>query len=181
MADALAFVSAAESALGWPPGAFQEVYRRNQREIMSDRLEEDVLATAVIRLVKEKGSWRGPAADLLVALDEYRPPYGRGGRELPTKPNKLSAALQRLKPLLHEAGIACERGKTSERNATRFIVLHRIPEPKATKITRPRLLASPMPKTQVRPKPGSRARVRLPRSPRPRRKPTRGRSDDTDD
>ncbi|QDV07252.1 hypothetical protein Poly30_27710 [Planctomycetes bacterium Poly30] len=65
MADFAKTATAAESTLGFEPGAFMAAYTRNRELARHMVLEQDHFAQAVVRLVERDGSWSGTAASLL--------------------------------------------------------------------------------------------------------------------
>lgn len=117
MADFAQFVSAAESALPWAPGAFLRAYERNQAQLVDTALEADQVATAVTALIDktERNQWAGTASELLAVLNERVDGNIRRLGTWPKKPNILSNRLRRLAPSLRTKGIKIEKGKSGER------------------------------------------------------------------
>jgi hypothetical protein len=121
MADHVAWVTGAESGLGWHPGAFVEAYLANRGEAVDLTIEGDVIAESILKLAEEE-NWRGTPTALLLALDV--PDKVRDSRSWPS-PNKLKGRLERLKPVLRAKDIEIEDGKTSDRKRRRLIFIRR--------------------------------------------------------
>jgi len=107
MADFAAWVTAAEEALGWEPGAFMEAYADNRRRASEAVLENDAVAAALSRLpsLREDGAWSGTAQDLLEAMDRYTSEELKRSKAWPKAANHLIRHINRIAPALKEAGI----------------------------------------------------------------------------
>lgn len=82
-----------------------KAYSSNREEATEATLEADMVATAVTRLVEREGEWSGTTQQLLSELnrlveDDVRKPKG-----WPEAPNALSRRMNRIAPMLKEAGI----------------------------------------------------------------------------
>lgn len=105
MADFAVWVTAAERALEWSPGAFMQAYSGNRSEATEQALEADVVAVAVREFMQDRGEWSGTAGELWEALNDLVDEDIRHTRVWPGAPNALSARLKRLAPALRGIGI----------------------------------------------------------------------------
>ncbi|MBI4498200.1 MAG: hypothetical protein HY689_09905 [Chloroflexi bacterium] len=111
MADFALWVTAAESALGWPRGSFLRAYAGNREGANDLALDASAIAGAVREFAAEHaadGGWSGSATELLAALNarlaaEKKPPWGWPGNG-----RALSNALRRIASNLRAAGVSVE-------------------------------------------------------------------------
>jgi hypothetical protein len=108
MADFAVWATAAESALGWEPGAFMEAYAGNRAEATESALEADPVAIAVRQFMEDQDEWTGTAGELWEALNELVGEAIKHTKAWPGAPNALSARLKRLAPALRGIGIEYE-------------------------------------------------------------------------
>jgi len=97
MADFARILTALDRATGWDT---YSCYRRLAARALQDSLEGNSVATAVIALVNERGTWKGRASELLPLLTPKRPPSG-----WPQTPQHLSGRLNLALPALRQVGI----------------------------------------------------------------------------
>jgi hypothetical protein len=107
MADFALWVTAAEGALGWPPGAFLDAYAGNRGEANELALEASPLA-GVLRGLATAGGWEGTCTDLLARLAETVGEKAARAPSWPQTPRALGGALRRLAPNLRRVGILVE-------------------------------------------------------------------------
>jgi hypothetical protein len=108
MADFAVWVTAAEEALGWEPGAFMAAYNGNRAEATESALEADSVALAIAEFMEDKDEWTGTAGELWEALNGLVEESIRHTKAWPGAPNALSARLKRLAPVLRGIGIEYE-------------------------------------------------------------------------
>jgi hypothetical protein len=125
MADFAEWATAAESALGWPPGAFVAAYTANRDSANDLALDADVIVGPLRQLIDRKGEWKGTASELLAELNGLAEEATRKAREWPGKPNVLSGRLKRLAPNLREAGYGVLIDREPGAKRSRFIRLER--------------------------------------------------------
>ena len=123
MADPLLWVTAAEGAMGWPPGAFHAAYTENQRQSNSVILEQSPIARDIMNLA-DKG-WCGTATDLLSKLCAENSDY-RDYRSWPANAKSLSDWLKRLAPNLRQAGVEVEWRRSDGTDSKRIITIKRV-------------------------------------------------------
>ena len=105
MADFAVWATAAEAALGWEPGAFQEAYADNRAQAAEGALEADPVATALQEFMSSREGWSGAAAELWDKLNDLAGENTRRSKAWPGAPNALSGRIKRLAPALRDAGI----------------------------------------------------------------------------
>ena len=109
MADFAEWVVACEPALPWEEGEFLASYEAVRKDMVEIGIEADAVATAVVEMLREVGSWSGRASDMLEALDKRRgsnrPPEG-----WPETPQAMGGQMTRAAPLLRSAGWDVKRG-----------------------------------------------------------------------
>ena len=110
MADFAVWVTAAEPALGWEPGAFMEAYSGNRKAATEAALDGDPVAVAVEKFLNRIVSkeWSGTSQDLLEALTWQVSDEIQRSKSWPKAANILSRRMNRLAPLLRETGIVYE-------------------------------------------------------------------------
>ena len=105
MGDFAEWVSAAEEALPWEPGAFVEAYAGNRRDAQEIALDVDPVAVAVRDLIRTREEWTGSASQLLAELGGRVSEDAKHSKAWPSSPQSLSNRLKRLAPALRAAGI----------------------------------------------------------------------------
>jgi hypothetical protein len=105
MADFAVWATAAEPALGWEPGAFQEAYSGNRAQAAEGALDADPVAAALQEFMATRESWSGTAAELWDKLGDQAGENARRSKAWPGAPNALSGRIKRLAPALRDAGI----------------------------------------------------------------------------
>ncbi len=105
MADFAQWASAAEEGLGWTQGALLAAYNQNRGELVSESLEDDPIASAVLQLVEPGKYWIGPASELLEKLAGIAGVGEHPPKNWPAGPRALSSRLRRIAPLLRRIGI----------------------------------------------------------------------------
>ena len=118
MADFALWATACETAF-WPAGTFARAYQANRTTAMEDLIETDLAAARVRKLMANRHTWTGSAADLLRAgLDGVR---DRRSGELagwPKTPRALAGRLRRAQTFLRTMGIEmsfCREGRGGHR------------------------------------------------------------------
>jgi hypothetical protein len=112
MADFALWVTAAEPALGWKPGAFLQAYNENRAQGTLLSLESSHIAPLLLALVNEANPrWEGTLKELLAVLDGKAREDNRKLREWPRTSRALSGHLRRLAPNLRKVGLTMAFGK----------------------------------------------------------------------
>lgn len=124
MADFALWVTAAEEALGWEPGAFMVAYSENRAAAVSLTLEADPVAGALMQFMEARPTWEGTASDLLRELEGIVPEDRRGKRSgWPGAPHVLSNALTRVAPDLRRMGLRVDFTRAIDRSRRKLIQL----------------------------------------------------------
>jgi hypothetical protein len=125
MADFAVFATAAERGLGWHDGDFMAAYTANRRDTTAVALDADLVGQAVVRFMRDRADWQGPAKDLLEALSSAVGDAERESKGWPGAPHVLSARLRRSAPVLRELGIDVDADASEGRgrDKRRLVVL----------------------------------------------------------
>lgn len=118
MADFATWVTAAEDGLRWTSGTFMKAYEANRMNLIDIALEADIVATAIMDLMKETAEWTGTASQLYEKLKSLVPDYERKANVWPRGANVLSGRLIRAQTFLRKKGIEIERRKSGDRIIT---------------------------------------------------------------
>ena len=118
MADFARWVTAAEEGLRWSQGTFMKAYEANRMNLIDIALEADIMATAIMDLMKNTQKWSGTASKLYEKLNGFVPDYERKANAWPRGANVLSGRLVRAQTFLRKKGIEIERRKSGERLIT---------------------------------------------------------------
>ncbi len=114
MADFARWGSACEAAIGGATGSFMQAYEKNIASAVTNVVESDPVAAAVIGLMSTRLNWSGTPTELLRDLAEVA---GDGQRDLkawPKAPNTLSGRLRRAAPPLRKRGILIATDRTGQ-------------------------------------------------------------------
>ena len=127
LADFARWVTASESTIGWRPGTFVDLMRKNRVRSSERALDEyDGIVEELFAVIgsspssRSSISWKGTATELLKLLQQ------RDIGWLPKSANKLSELLHRLQPALRDAGVKVQIGRN---RGSRHIVLSILQEP----------------------------------------------------
>jgi hypothetical protein len=128
MADFTLWATAAEPALGCPPGAFLAAYERNCGQGHELAIEANIISTPLLEIANQ--GFEGTASDLLDLLtlraDEHAPKH----QQWPRTPRALSAMIKRLAPNLRALGYEVQHGHRESTTARRRLI--KIAKPSAT-------------------------------------------------
>ena len=112
MADAAAWMTACESALGYDEGAFLDRQQSMVESAGLDAIESDPIALAVIKLVRGAGGIESTYAELLADIHkevDWKPSYKK--YDPLGNPRSLSTHLTRIAPILEgSAGVRMRKG-----------------------------------------------------------------------
>ena len=123
MADAAAWMVAAEEALGLESGSFMDAYRENRAEAVALTLEASKVAAELLSFMDRKQEWTATATELLEALNLRASEETRRAKEWPKSGRGLSGKLRRLAPALRRSGLHLEFDREGhERSRTVRIV-----------------------------------------------------------
>jgi len=124
MADFAAWVAAAEPALLWEPGQFMKAYTGMREDAVNLALEEDAIAQAIIRLVKDS-PWEGTATELLETLEELVDAKIAAKQSWPKSPRTLANRLRRAATFLRQGADIEIEFKRQPRSGKRLIRISR--------------------------------------------------------
>jgi hypothetical protein len=119
MADFARFASACGEGWLWPRGKFMAAYQANIESVTRAALADDMVATALRRMMAEPGlggSWTGTNKELLAKLKDLVGEGEFNHKEWPNSPRRLSAWIERNAPLLRRTGINIERHTRTKRS-----------------------------------------------------------------
>jgi hypothetical protein len=92
-----------------------KAYEANRMNLIDIALEADIVATAIMDLMKETAEWTGTASQLYEKLKSLVPDYERKANVWPRGANVLSGRLIRAQTFLRKKGIEIERRKSGDR------------------------------------------------------------------
>jgi putative DNA primase/helicase len=120
MADFTKWITAAETALGWEPGAFVDAYSENRRDATETTFEADAVATAIWKMLslKHLDGFNGTATELLSEINEWATEGTKRLKSWPQTAAQLGNAVSRAAPLLKAKGCAVERRHSGNRTIT---------------------------------------------------------------
>jgi Bifunctional DNA primase/polymerase, N-terminal/Primase C terminal 1 (PriCT-1) len=127
MADFALWVSAAESSLGWEPGAFIKAYEANRTDANNVALDASLLSGPLISFAAE-GTWSGTAEQLLNQLTGRADENTRRSHLWPKTARGMGGVLRRLAPNLRQRGINVTFDRDTTRERKRIITIDR-PKP----------------------------------------------------
>jgi hypothetical protein len=132
MADFAKLIVAAENggAMPWARGRFLLNYFGNIKEISETALESNPVALEIVRMVDRRQFIELTATDLLKALNHEADIDSKTHFGWPTAPNKLTAMLNRVAPVLRENGMMYTTVRVGP-NRTKHIKIARLETPKA--------------------------------------------------
>ncbi|HXC67461.1 MAG TPA: hypothetical protein VN638_08580, partial [Nitrospiraceae bacterium] len=122
MADFCQWATAAETALGWNPGSFLEVYTGNRGDANALVLESNPLASEIMALDNE---FVGTISDLLLKLNQHAPEEVVRQSGWPKGPVALSGLLRRLLPNLRAVGIEISFEREARRGRRRLVTIRK--------------------------------------------------------
>jgi hypothetical protein len=95
-----------------------KAYEANRMNLIDIALEADIVATAIMDLMKETAKWTGTASQLYEKLKSLVPDYERKANVWPRGANVLSGRLIRAQTFLRKKSIEIERRKSGDRIIT---------------------------------------------------------------
>ena len=122
MADAAIWATAAESALGFAPGAFMAALRRNQDEAATLAVEHSPVALALRKLMAEREEWEGTPTELLAEIIKLSEESERRAEGWPKSPAALSQKIKRAAPALRRVGIHANAERTGTKRTRQWII-----------------------------------------------------------
>lgn len=136
MADFAEWVTAAEPALGWSPGAFMEAYTGHLEASNELALEASPVAGKLQEFMSDHPEWTGTATELLETLigkvEERRRQQWERLNIWPTSAKALSNTLRRLAPNLRAIGIEVIFGERERSRSRRRLLTIRWVEQEGT-------------------------------------------------
>lgn len=117
MADACAWVTAAEPALGWAVGQTLAVWNAARLEASAELLAGNEFAEALLLLERP---WCGTATQLKTRVWAYRPT--RATHPWPETPQAVAALLTDLAPDLRNVGVDIQRLKRAHGGVRRYLI-----------------------------------------------------------
>jgi hypothetical protein len=108
MADFAVWVSAVESALGWPAESFLKAYDKSREAANDLVLESSLFAHPLLELVAQRGTLEATASELLRELSGRVDEGTARQRSWPSNGRALSGALRRLAATLRNLGLRVE-------------------------------------------------------------------------
>ena len=110
MADAARWIVAAEPATDFTPGSMLQALVGMQHEMMTDRVVNDPLVVALLKILEE-----GPFEGTVGALHQRIQMADQYNKRLPATAAHLSKTFQRLIPMMQEIGLMVELGEKTRK------------------------------------------------------------------
>jgi hypothetical protein len=123
MADFAAWVSAAESTLGWPVGSFLDSYTGNRAQAHEVAIESSTIGAALVAIAD--AGYEGSTSELLARLAEQAGDKASGGKDWPKNAQAMRAELDRLAPNLRALGYEVERTRSGDRKRARIVTIRK--------------------------------------------------------
>lgn len=133
MADFAQWVVAAEVGCSdgpepvtlWASDRFMSVYNRNRQSVVTDALESNYVATAILALLEKRndGQWGGTATELLEAIKPLATEDALKSKHWPTTARGMGGAVRRAAPFLRSDGVVVDFDRTTDGKRTRLIHL----------------------------------------------------------
>jgi hypothetical protein len=120
MADFAIWVTAAEPALDWRPGAFLTTYEQNRADADALAIEASPIGSILLQIASK--GFSGTASELLHKINDQIFEQQLPFRSVPKTPSGVSAIVKRLAPNLRALGYSVEFERTSHQ---RTITLRR--------------------------------------------------------
>ena len=124
MADFALWVTAAEPALGWKPGAFMESYKANLDSGVEVALEASPFGEALLKyMAGNRKTWEGTATDLLNDLERTAHDRAVRSQSWPKSGKGAASALRRLSPLFRRIGITIDQQHREAGTGRRLVLI----------------------------------------------------------
>lgn len=125
MQDYGRFIANCAEALEWEDNYWQEIYPKNQDIGISQSIDSDPFAGALVDLMESKKTdrlyhWNGTSSELLETLSDALPPDETVYNRAWPKYNQVKSRLRRIAPLLENRGITWDEERL---NSKRLIVI----------------------------------------------------------
>lgn len=105
MADYAQFAIASEKSLGLEPGEFRATFDQSCEQSRQVVIDSSPVGEAIVRLMRDRLSWKGTASELLNQLEKYTDEATYRSRYFPKAANILKRQLNRLAPDLKALNI----------------------------------------------------------------------------
>jgi hypothetical protein len=125
MADFALWATAAEPALGCPPGAFLAAYERNRGQGHELAIEASIISAPLLDIANQ--GFEGTASELLDLLTLKADERATRHQQWPRTPRALSAMIKRLAPNLRALGYDLQQGQRDSTAARRRLITIRRP------------------------------------------------------
>lgn len=127
MQDYGRFISDCSMALDWESGYWQEIYPKNQNAGISQSIESDPFAAALVELMEGMKSdnlheWTGTATELLNELASKLPQEDTTYNRAWPKANQVKSRLRRISPLIDNRGISWEDKRSNGKNLIHVLI-----------------------------------------------------------
>lgn len=112
MADFVHWVSAGIHVFGVSKEQFLDSYTQNRLEAIEECISSDIVATGIIKLLKQVNEWQGSATELKLILKKLLDPNEWDFKEFPKTASLLSRSLNRQITFLKNKGIQIKRSRS---------------------------------------------------------------------
>jgi hypothetical protein len=117
MARSARWIAACETGLSGL--SFCEAYEQNRQDLSTLAVDHSTVATTLVAWLEAENinDWEGTATELLTLLAQHVDGVVLWGHQFPKAPNKLSAELKRLVPVLRQVGVEVEIRRSKVRRS----------------------------------------------------------------
>ena len=124
MADFARFGELAARCMDYPESAFLTAYNENIDRHTKEAIDASPVASAIIKLMADRGSFEGTVSELLAVLEPIAAEVkcNTKDRRWPSSPQSLGRRLNEIKTDLREIGRVIERPEDKKTNVSRVII-----------------------------------------------------------
>lgn len=128
MADFALFLVASETGLDLEYGSTVNLLEKNQDELASYSIDENVFAAVLFDFLRQTKTFSGTTYDLLKALNAFTGSYGgnkyyyaQSNPDWPRGPQKVGRIMARMRPYLIRLGVKIEKSRSSDKHSHKML------------------------------------------------------------
>lgn len=127
LGESALFVSAAEKGLNWEEGTILKLLDKNQDELASQSVDNNIFANVLLDYIKQNKNFNGTAHELLNVVNQFvkrldnKYDYVSASLDWPRAPQKVGQVLARIKPYLSRLGVKIEKSRSSDKHSRKML------------------------------------------------------------